>query len=966
MKISEATLLNHLPAVLLLLLSPKAYPQPSSASSQQHKFSLHIPAVTLAEALPQLASQTGYALVAANPLPAQPSPAVQGEWTLQAALQHLLASSGLQAQLQPGLILILPLASHTATAATHNSEQGNTEHIVVQGEAPLLGMALDEQARQGLATDIMFAAEVASMPQLNLGDALQSLPGVVAEKDNGQTRQLGLRGLGPEFVQVQINGVDTLASFNSVFDHRGSAERSRNVDFNLFSSTLFQQLSLRKSYQASQSEGGIAGTIELQTAEPLSEPRATARLGWSTHYNSLSATASPGGQLALFSGGKQLAGMLLLDYQHSDQIETGYRDWGWRAFNRQAASTLAPDLTALLQSGQLIGPTVTSATLANRQQQRLGLNVSWQWQPNADTEWRWTHLAGQLKSTDQEYNLANLQSQRFSALAVDQFGTVRYGKAEQANIRSEAKLAAAQTEVLHSSLAMRWTPQLHQLYRADLSLSQSDFQSPLHDKIFLQAPGHSYSFDFRPNRRSPLRQYDVDLSERQLWQLQRADVREDQLLHRQWQANVSARFGTVPAALTLGAQLKSFSSEGFERRDDVRDLNALQLPFVTTTPAWPLPQPMLVADVDQTFATVLAQGLQGRISGQPFARELTALSNKPGTSFTVQEQQWALYGSYQWTAANWQADAGLRVVQNQTKRQGDQGPTPALPGTANRLTQRQQHWLPSLQLAVDLSEQWVFRAAASRNLTRPGLSQLRTSTEISIADNKVEQGNPELQPVLADALDLSLAYQLDESSNLSLTLFQKKLRHFIVTDSQLLSFTELGLPPELLTPDRQGELFTLSKPVNQPAAQLRGLELAGRYQWPQGFGVLAHYSLVSGHSRYPLNQQQLRGPLPGLSGDSGQLSLYWQSPQAGARLVGSYRDQYMTEPDVVNGFIGVRPLLFVDAAAYYQLSNHLRLSLALLNLTDQPIDLFAGLQPNRPQVFTRSGRSLQLSLQLQL
>ncbi len=89
------------------------------------------------------------------------------------------------------------------------------------------------------------------------------------EKDTGQTRQLGLRGLGPEFVQVQINGVDTLASFNSVFDHRGSAERSRNVDFNLFSSTLFQQLSLRKSYQASQSEGGIAGTIELQTAGAL-------------------------------------------------------------------------------------------------------------------------------------------------------------------------------------------------------------------------------------------------------------------------------------------------------------------------------------------------------------------------------------------------------------------------------------------------------------------------------------------------------------------------------------------------------------------------------------------------------------------------------------------------------------------------------------------------------------------------
>lgn len=930
------------------------------------QFSLKIPAAPLAEALQQLASQTGYALVAADPLPTQPSPALQGEWTLPAALQRLLGATALQVQWQPGLIVILPGTNTTATAAAPvTPDKVSTEHMVVQGQAPWLAAVLDEQAQQGLATDILFATEVARLPQLNLGDALQSLPGLVAEKDNGQTRQLGLRGLGPEFVQVQINGVDTLASFNSVFDHRGSAERSRNVDFNLFSSTLFQQLSLRKSYQASQSEGGIAGTIELQTAEPLSEPKATARLGLSAHYNSLSATPSPGGQLALFSGGKQLAGMLLLDYQHSDQIETGYRDWGWRAFNRLPASTLAPDLAAQLQSGQWIGPTVTSATLANRQQQRLGLNASWQWQPNANTEWRWTHLAGQLKSSDQEYNLANLQSQRFSAFVVDDFGTVRFGKSEHTNIRSEAKLAAAQTEVLHSSLAMRLRPQPNRLYRADLSLSQSDFQSPLHDKIFLQAPGHNYSFDFRPNRRSPLRQYDVDLTEPQLWQLHRADVREDQLLHRQWQANVSARFGNVPAALTLGAQLKSFSSEGFERRDDVRDLNALQLPFISASPAWQLAQPMVVADVEQTFATVLAQGLTGRISGQPFARELTALSNKPGTSFTVQEQQWALFGSYQWTAANWQADAGLRVVQNQTERQGDQRPTPDLPGTTNRLLQRQQHWLPSLQLTVDLSEPWTLRAAASRNLTRPGLSQLRASTEISIADNKVEQGNPELQPVLANALDLSLAYQLDAINNLSLTLFQKNLQHFIVTDSQLLNYAALGLPAELLTPDRQGELFTLSKPVNQASVKLRGLELAGRYQWPQGFGVLAHLSSVSGHTEYPLALQRLRGPLPALSRYSGQLSWYWQSHRADVRLVGSYRDQYITEPDVINGFIGVRPLLFVDASASYQASNHLRLSLALLNVTDQAIDMFAGLAPNRPLVFTRSGRSLQLGLQLQ-
>src|SRR4029453_14900163 len=72
-----------------------------------------------------------------------------------------------------------------------------------------------------------------------------------------------------DFTRTQLNGMEVLGNTASGMDNRGGVTRSRNFDFSLFASELFNRVSVQKSYAAVQDEGGIAGTVELNTAKPF-------------------------------------------------------------------------------------------------------------------------------------------------------------------------------------------------------------------------------------------------------------------------------------------------------------------------------------------------------------------------------------------------------------------------------------------------------------------------------------------------------------------------------------------------------------------------------------------------------------------------------------------------------------------------------------------------------------------------
>ncbi|MCB1057446.1 MAG: TonB-dependent receptor plug domain-containing protein, partial [Acidobacteria bacterium] len=130
------------------------------------------------------------------------------------------------------------------------------------------------------------------LPDLNVAEAIQRVPGVAIVREGGEGRQLSLRGLDAAFTRVTLNGMEVPASTGGL-DSSGGINRGRGFDFNVFPAELFSRIDINKSYTASIEEGGVAGAVEMYTARPLDHPgfQGTAQLQGG--YNDLSDKTDP-------------------------------------------------------------------------------------------------------------------------------------------------------------------------------------------------------------------------------------------------------------------------------------------------------------------------------------------------------------------------------------------------------------------------------------------------------------------------------------------------------------------------------------------------------------------------------------------------------------------------------------------------------------------------------------------------
>lgn len=164
-------------------------------------------------------------------------------------------------------------------------------------------------------------------PDLNLAEALQRLPGVAIQRDNGEGRTIQIRGLGSDFVRVLLNGVPL-----------STASSGRSVDFDVFPSELFTRVSVNKTAKASDIEGGISGVVNLRNARPFDfhNEGLTVSASLQMGYNSLSENWDPRGHVLAtqtFNDGKfgLLAGIAVSERNYRvDAQET--LDWGAAGF----------------------------------------------------------------------------------------------------------------------------------------------------------------------------------------------------------------------------------------------------------------------------------------------------------------------------------------------------------------------------------------------------------------------------------------------------------------------------------------------------------------------------------------------------------------------------------------------------------------------------------------------------------
>ena len=147
-------------------------------------------------------------------------------------------------------------------ADTTSSEEDDViDEIVVRGISASLAKSLEQKRLADRAEDIISAIDVSKFPDQNVAESLQRVPGVQLQRDNGEGRFVSIRGLGPEFNVVTMNG-RLLAS-----DSAG-----REFSFDTLPSELIQSAAVIKSPSANLLEGSIGGTVDVRTARPFDLP----------------------------------------------------------------------------------------------------------------------------------------------------------------------------------------------------------------------------------------------------------------------------------------------------------------------------------------------------------------------------------------------------------------------------------------------------------------------------------------------------------------------------------------------------------------------------------------------------------------------------------------------------------------------------------------------------------------------
>lgn len=156
-----------------------------------------------------------------------------------------------------------PAAAQTAPA------EATVEEVVVTGIRAALRSAIETKRTSDVMVDQINAEDIADFPDSNLAEAIQRLPGVSIASDNGEGRQIAIRGLGGDFTTTRINGMDALSTSGGFSGNGDQVSRTRSFDFNTFASELFSNLRVTKSSAASIDEGSLGATVDLFTSRPL-------------------------------------------------------------------------------------------------------------------------------------------------------------------------------------------------------------------------------------------------------------------------------------------------------------------------------------------------------------------------------------------------------------------------------------------------------------------------------------------------------------------------------------------------------------------------------------------------------------------------------------------------------------------------------------------------------------------------
>ena len=899
-----------------------------------------------------------------------------------------------------GLALSLPSAFAQEAAATPEPAGQATEldTVVVTGYRASLERAIDIKRGEVGMVDAIVAQDIGKFPDLNLAESLQRIPGVVISRDGGEGRQITVRGLGPDFTRVRLNGLEALSTVGSS-DGQGGSNRGRGFDFNVFASDLFSQLVVRKTASADVDEGSLGATVDLRTARPFDYDGFTAVTNVQASYNDQAGAATPrfAGLIANSWGDGKFGALLSVAYSERETRDEGSGTVRWANGPSNGGFNPASPFQQAL-SADVFAPRFPRYTLMEHDQKRLGVTGALQFRPTDRTEFNFDALYSKIDAQRDEFYIeanglsASGTTGKRQILVNDgevRNGALVYAQMDNVDIRAENRHDEWSTEFSQFSLDGKHEFNDSFVLSGKIGTSKSDHANPVQATVMMdKLDVDGYSYDYRGDMNKPVFNYGVSPTDPNGWTLSVIRLRQNYVSNEfdTGQLDFTWLFGPS-FTLRGGIQAKDYRFDSSERRRTATETgtpnfaNGTRIVPVDMTRLASLrgvegsPGTWVVPDFDGIVNLFDVLGGQGTF----------ALSNYAPSDRSVEEED---RGG--WLMGNFSADLGrvplsgnfgVRYVR--TKQTSSGIATVSGVPTAVTVSREYSDTLPSLNLVAELSPDVLLRFGAAKVMSRPGLSSLTPGVTVSVSGSArtVSGGNPLLDPTRATTADLGLECYFQEGAMLGLAVFYKDIDSFIQNTRESRVYADSGLPASLLdgTTASVTDEFVFTVPINTPGGDLTGLEfnytqpftfLPGKWS---NFGAQLNYTYVDSNIQYLLSNGTAaqKAPMTGQSGNSWNATLFYEGDRFSGRLSATNRDDFLIQVpgtetgfnSAANGYHGQSGTTVLDASIRYRMADNIELSLEAANLTNEAQESWvANPSVSLPLEYGETGRTYLLGM----
>lgn len=882
---------------------------------------------------------------------------------------------------------------HTAMAQQAAAPSG-ADVVVVTGIRASIESSLNGKRRSDAVVEVITAEDIGKMPDKNIADSLQRVPGVAissasaSEGGFDENDRVSLRGTNPSLTQTLINGHLVGSGDWFVLNQVGTVGRS--VSYSLLPSELVSRVVVRKSSQADLVEGGVAGSVDIITRKPL-EFRKPLTLEASVGgvYADLPAKTDP--QLSGLLNWKNDAGtlgvMLQVFSQKRHLRRDGVETLGYSTIARGSAIAVSnPDLAGVAY------PNAIGSALFEQVRKRDGGLLTLQVKPAAGLSFELTGFESKMEATNYNRNYLVWGSRILSGgagQAPDAGYVVRNGTLVEASFANQGTTAAKKQYVIVDQILRPGANAKSDFFSLDGSWRASDALT-----IKGQA-GTSKGKGDTPTQ--AVFEGDV-FNTGATWKLNGISRAPDSGLRAGNAASFTGTsldwiFGASPArtndkedwaqidaeyALDAGAlsSLKFGVRQNTHKRDTT---------FVAQGPNFAGPDPFAAANLPawngQTYPSNFGNGLGGNFLKNVWQLDPAVLeawgnqfSNRnpvtrqyfPG-EFAMQEKNNAAYVMANLEGKGWSGNVGLRLVQSKVQVLTNvaipgsvcavQAPC-AVPGAITtsafgsfyRLPVNNTHndVLPSANFKLDVAKDLVARVAVSKTLARPDYSALGGSVSLDDTNLTGSGGNPNLKPIRSTNIDAGMEWYFAPRSLLSAGLFHMNLNNYVSYGvSQATYFNEQA---------RAFRTYNVSSPINSKG-KVSGFELGWQQPVAGGFGAMANYTYAKG-------EEQGGGELVGNSRNTYNMGAYYEDERFNARLNYSYRSAFFNGLDRASAqhqaAVGN-----VSASLGWKISEQLSLSLDGHNLNNPVLKYYAA-NTDQPTALYVNGRQYYLTLRAKL